>query len=411
MARNLTETYIRNLKPAEDGQRYFVADAVVPGLKLRVTGKGKKVFVLWKRFGGSPYPTARSIGTYGVLTLAEARAKARAWLLTISSGEDPRALEKARREAESERRDMTFGSVMEDYLRLHVAKTRKATDVTREIRKELLPRWKDKPLSEVTRRDVKKMIAEILERGATYQAHHCLGHARTFFNWAIDEEIYGIESSPCERIKPKKAIGEKKPRQRVLKDPELKALWAAADSLGYPMGPLYRMLMLTGQRKGEVAGAQWREFDLAAKVWTIPPERFKSDAVHRVPLSDAVMAVLAELPSWAGGDFLFSSTDGRIPVNGFSKAKARLDKAMGDPDPFVIHDIRRTVRTRLSGLKVPHEVAEMVIGHGKKGLARIYDQHEYQNEMRAALDAWALRLQSIVDPRTAYNVVTLEKKA
>jgi integrase len=138
------------------------------------------------------------------------------------------------------------------------------------------------------------------------------------------------------------------------------------------------------------------------------------------------MATLEELPRWVGGDFLFSTNGGKTPVNGFSKAKSRLDHRMlrtlralarmrgDDPkgsrlEPFVLHDLRRTMRTRLSSLRVPDAVAEMVIGHGRKGIQRVYDQHTYLPEMREALDAWAARLRGIVDP-PPLNVVTLRKE-
>jgi integrase len=128
--------------------------------------------------------------------------------------------------------------------------------------------------------------------------------------------------------------------------------------------------------------------DLKARLWTVPSERFKSNAAHIVPLTQVAIDILNSLPRDA--ERLFGH------INGFSKAKRRLDKAMGDPPPFVIHDIRRTVRTRLSSLRVPYEVAEMVIGHGKKGLARVYDQHHYLPEMRDALERWETSLRAIV---------------
>jgi integrase len=294
------------------------------------------------------------------------------------------------------------------------------------------------------------LVKAIAERPAPYHAHNVLGHIRTFFGWAIEQAVYGLETSPCDRIKPGRLIGEKKPRQRVLDGSgELLALWKAGGRLGYPYGPLFRLLALTGQRKAEVGEARWREFhpelvrllrdrqpdagpvdwskvDPAWKVWTVPPERFKSDASHMVPLSDDALAVLETLPHWSGkgtGDHLFSTTAGRLPVNGFSKAKERLDRHMlrilkamarkrGDdpkkatlPD-FVLHDIRRTVRTELSRLRIPTEFAEMVIGHGKKGLDRVYNQHKFADEMREALELWAGRLRSIVNPPPA-NVVSL----
>jgi integrase len=197
------------------------------------------------------------------------------------------------------------------------------------------------------------------------------------------------------------------PRQRVLTDTEIKEFWDAATSMPYPYGPMYRMLLLTGQRRGEVAGARWSEFDLAAKTWTVPPERFKSNSVHVVPLTDDVLALLATLPRWPNSDALFSA-DGRVPVSRFSAARRALDRAMGAPATFVIHDLRRTVRTRLSSLRVPDAVSEMVIGHGRKGIQRVYDQHTYLTEMREALDAWAVRLHTIIDPLPA-NVVPISQ--
>jgi integrase len=245
------------------------------------------------------------------------------------------------------------------------------------------------------------MIDEVADRGP-YQAHNVLGHTKTFFNWAIERGIYGVETSPCDRIKPGRLIGRRVPRQRVLSDPEIKAFWRAAGRLGYPFGTLFQMLLLTGQRRSEVAEARWREFDLPNRVWTVPPERFKSDSNHIVPLTDDVIALLEKLPRWNGGDALFSTTSGTTPVNGFSYQKLSLDSfmkgALGDIElkRFVLHDLRRTTRTRLSSLKVPDAVAEMVIGHGRKGIQRVYDQHQYVGEMREALEAWNAKLREIV---------------
>jgi integrase len=423
--RVLTEPFIRALKPAPAGQRYAVADALVPGLKVRVTDKGAKSFILWRRYGGARNPAARALGAVGPLTLAAAREKARRWLELVKAGQDPRAVELAQRAAEDDRKATTFGAVMEDYLARHVQGQRRAKVTTREIRKELLPRWRAKQVTEITRRDVTHLVDTIKGRGAARQAHNILGHVTTFFNWAIERGVYGLEASPCDRLRPARLIGPKVVRQRVLTDTELRAFWRATGRMGYPTGPLMRMLLLTGQRKSEVAEARWREFDLANRVWTVPPERFKSGASHTVPLSDDVVALLAGLPRWAGGDFLFSTTGGKTPVSGFSKAKVRLDRRMlrtlramarsrGDDynagllQPFVIHDLRRTVRTRLASLRVVDAVAEMVIGHGRRGLQRVYDQHAYLDEMREALEAWAKKLRSIVAAQPT-NIVALRE--
>jgi integrase len=204
---------------------------------------------------------------------------------------------------------------------------------------------------------------------------------------------------------------------------ELRLMWNAADAMGYPYGPLFRLLALTGQRKSEVAEARWSEFDLKVKLWTIPAERMKADAAHAVPLSDDVIALLKSLPRFHHGDHLFSTTFGKKAVNGFSKAKGRVDELMlvearalakchgDDPakvklDEWRIHDIRRTMRTGLSALPVSDMVRELVIGHTRAGLHKVYDQYAYLDEKRQALELWAARLRSIVTPPPD-NVVAL----
>ena len=165
-------------------------------------------------------------------------------------------------------------------------------------------------------------------------------------------------------------------------------------------------------RRSEVAEARWREFDLSAKLWSIPPERMKANAAHVVPLTALVVAVLERLPRFDSGDYLFTSTQGRKPITGFNRAKRALDAKMlaelGELPPFVLHDIRRSVRTGLSALPVPDLIRELVIGHTKPGLHKIYDQHTYIDEKRHALELWWGRLQSIVEP-PADNVVAMTK--
>lgn len=431
----LTDRTLNALKPAPAGKRYDLMDALVPGFGVRVTdradGKRKaaqRTFILVSRFPGKSNPTRRALGEYGALTLEDAREKARDWHEMIRRGVDPADEERRAVETETVKRDTTFEAIMEKFIERHLKGKRKAKDAERVIRRELIPAWRNKPIVEITRRDVVTLIEAIADRPAPYQAHNVFGHVRTFFNWCIDRDIYGLEISPCDRLKPARLIGPKKPRQHVLKDDELFAFMRAGDRLGYPFGPIFRLLAITGLRKSEVAEARWREFDINNHRWTIPPERFKSDSPHLVPLTDDAIAVLKSLPRprFARGDHLFSKTFGEKPVSGFSKAKARLDRRMlrtlkamakrrgEDPakvelEHFVIHDVRRSVRTRLSALKVPERVAEMIIGHGKKGLARVYDQHEFEDEMREALDLWAGRLRDIVTPSSA-NVIAMSKR-
>ena len=234
------------------------------------------------------------------------------------------------------------------------------------------------------------------------------------FNWAIEAGDYGLETSPCDRIRPRHLIGERSPRDRVLTDAEIAALWRSSERMGYPFGPVIQLLMLTGVRKSEASDAQWPEFDLKNNIWTVPAERFKSKSTHLIPLTNDVLLLLKALPRFTKGDHLFSSSFGQNPVTAFTRAKTRLDRLMEEefgkkPAPFRLHDIRRTVRTRLAGLRVADEVAEMIIGHGRRGIQRVYDLHQYENEMREALVLWAARLRDIVTPPPE-NVVRMRER-
>jgi integrase len=402
----LTDRTLKTLKPKR--QRYEVMDTDVPGFGVRVSETGQRSFILIARYPGSPNPTRRAIGEYPAISLETARRRARDWRDLIEKGVDPKVHEARLKREEIRKQQTTFGAVAEDFLERHVSGQRRARDTAREIRKELIGPWGERPIAGITREDVVILVEAIAHRPAPYLAHVVLGHSRSLFNWAINRGTYGLETSPCDRVKPGALIGAKQPRQRILSDAEIATLWRASDAIGYPYGPLYRMLLLTGARKSEVSGARWSEFDLKKKIWTVPPERFKSNATHLVPLSDQAIAVLESLPRFTKGDHLFSHTFGEKPVRDFGKAKARLDKRMDGAPPWVIHDIRRTVRTRLASLRVPDMVAEMVIGHGRKGLQRVYDQHTYEAEMLEALELWAARLRDIVTPPPE-NLVSLRR--
>jgi integrase len=398
----LTDKGIAALPAAPAGKRTEVWDDVVQGFGVRVTSRGHKSFVAYARFRG--VPSRRIIGEVGKIGLADARAKARLMLEAALKGEDPAA---DAREA----RASTFGAAMEHYIAKHVRKQRRAVDTERELRRYLLSKWERRPIEEITKTDVRKLIEEIANRGAERQAHNIFGLCRTFFNWCLETDR--VKASPCAGLRPKTLIGEKRVRSRVLDDAELRAVWFAAERTPYPMGPFYRLLLLTGARKSEASDAAWSEFDLDKGTWTVPEERFKSGVTHRVPLSRDAIALLADLPRWAGEGGPVFSTDGKAPVNGHSKSKARLDRHvtefLGRETDWQIHDLRRTVRTRLAGLGIPDTVAEQIIGHGRKGLARVYDQHGYEDEMRDALERWAARLRSIVQPPPE-NVVKLGRK-
>jgi integrase len=404
--RTLTDTFVRALQPAPAGKRDEYWDMRVPGFGVRVTDRGAKSFVLYARFPPSRVPARRALGDANKLGLAAARRLAREWQDLIEQGRDPKEVaRKSWLDAQRAQRT-TFGVVAEDWLQeVVLGKQRKGDEVAADVRRLLVVRWGARPVADITTLDVRDLIRVVKVR-APAQARNVLGYVKRLFDWAVAQHAYGLDASPAAMLLPKDLIGRKVERQRVLTDPELHALWRAADGLAYPYGPLFKVLALTGQRKSEVAEARWREFDLDKQLWTIPPERMKGDATHVVPLPDDVIAILAALPQFKKGDHLFSTTFGAQPVNGFSKAKVRLDKAMaaelgGAVDPFVIHDIRRTMRTGLSALPIADRVRELVIAHAQPGLHKVYDQYAYLDEKRRALELWAARLRAIVEPAPA----------
>jgi integrase len=403
----LTTRSVETSKPGSE-----IRDSEVRGLRLRTSPKGLRTFVFVTRYPGQQHASRRSLTA---TTLKAARDEAAEWKRLVRHGIDPYAEERRKVQETIRKHTNTFASAAKGHIaEIHRRKQRKASEVEHQIRKELISKWGERPISDITRQDVIELIQAIRDRPAPYYAFNVLGYCRLIFNWAIDGGL--LEASPCDRIRPAKLMGERKPRQRVLSDDEIRAFWLATEKLGYPLGSNYQMLLLTGQRKSEVSKARWRELDLGQRLWTVPPERFKSDSSHLVPLTSYVVALLETLPRFKSGDHLFSFTHGTTPMTGHSAAKERLDKLMlaelrkkkpaATLAPFVIHDLRRTVRTRLSALRVSDTVSEMVIGHGRRGLQRVYDQHKFVDEMREALDAWNMRLRAIVEP-PGTNIISI----
>jgi integrase len=417
----LTDRYVKGLpkKPTSKGTHRDVMDSVVPGLGIRVSDTGHCAFVLVTRFPGRTNPTRRAIGACGAITLEAARAKARQWLELISQGKDP-ALEAERaRAAEIRRQGNTLAAVAEDFIKAKLPREAKGREVELAIRREFIPLWGHRPITDILPAEVRAAVKHVADEGKTYQAHNLLGYARRFFNWAIDQQVYGLETSPCDRLKPKSIIGERDPRTRILTDAEIRAFWNASGELEYPYGPLHRLLLLTGQRRSEVGDATWSEFDFDARLWRIPERRMKAGQAHIVPLCDDVLGILNGLPRFEG-DHVFTTTAGAKPVDSYDKPKRRIDEIMlaelrrNNPKAtlpdFVIHDVRRTVRTNLSAIPgISDLVRELVIGHTKPGLHKVYDQFNYIDEKRRALAAWEMRLRSIVTPPPA-NVAQLDSR-
>jgi integrase len=336
--KRLTARTIETLKPAAPDPtgkrtgRRFVMDAEVSGLGVKVTETGSRSYVLIKRFPGFKHPAPRQLGSCDVLSLEEAREKARDWLKLIARGVDPAQHERELQEAAARKRENSFAAVFEDFVKEKLAGERQGRDVERDMRKEFVIACGKQPVANITDEDILQVIRVVKQRGATSHARNLLGYARRFFDWAIDQRVYGIKVNPCAGLKPARLIGEKRARERVLTDDELFTFWRATGHMGYPAGPLYRLLILTGLRLNEVADAQWSEFDLRNGIWVVPASRMKGKdgrvADHVVPITDDIAAILKSLPRFRSGDYLFSVTFGKTPVWVSDKVKKRLDARM-----------------------------------------------------------------------------------
>lgn len=426
----LTDRSLRALKPAPAGKRSTIWDALMPGLVVRVTDRGKRTFVVVHRLPGQYSPTWTTLGEYPVLTLGEAREKARQALAAIAAGKRPKEEEEARRKAEQEeaRRQQvkTFAAVAELFIEKHVPTLRTARATEALIRRELIPVLGDRPVGEIRRRDVIELIEAIVARGVPqkgrcrpksggrYAARHAFAALSKLLNWAVSRDVEGLDVNPVSGIKLADLLGGVEARDRVLNDREVRAIWHAALGMGYPFGPLLQMLLLTAQRLAEIAEARWSEVDLDAATLTIPAERMKNKAAHVVSLCPAALEILSNLPRFAAGDFVFTTTGGRRPVSGFSKMAARVRRVAGIGAHWQMHDLRRTVRTRLAEEGVPVFIAELVIAHQQSGVHAVYDLHKYDKEKREALLGWEAELLAIVAPEPepgTDNVVMLPARA
>jgi integrase len=420
---------LKNKTRAEPGQRYTIWDAGLPGFGVRVTDRHLS-YIFGGRFPGSKSWTRREIGAVDAMSLAAAHAIARDWIEIAKQGKDPKAEMERREREEARKKDHTFASVVEAYIGERVIGPnperpimRKWKYVARVLRDPFGKTLKERPIATIDRADILAII-KLKKKRHPAEARSQLAVVKSLFSWAVDQS-FGLERSVCSDIAPRAVIGEKNSRERALNDDEVRALWTVADRTPYPVGPIYKMLLLTGLRRNEVVRASWSEFDLAKRTWIIPAARMKGRNVgsdgkraraHLVPLTAPMLQILNTLPTFKGGDLLFSTTKGKKPLWMGSKVKNAIDIAMleqlrsiaaergNDPakielEEWVNHDLRRTVRSNLSALKVvKEEVSEAILAHAKIGIVGTYNVYQYADEKGEALDLWAVRLHEIVNP-------------
>ncbi len=437
MPMRLTEIAVEKLVPTEPGKRREVVDAAMPGLVLRVSSLRNKTWNVLYRVAATGGPGKRSeqlrgplkrlsIGQWPMTNLKAARERAREVMEQADRGIDPAA---AREEAATRRKAGAFEVVLERFVELHVKPNTKEGRFQRERAKALAreaagrgpavkgPKaapgrpaaeriiadnipgdWRARMIETITRAEVHELLDDVTTRHSEARARELRKHLGKLFNWAADRGH--IPASPMSGMR-RPELGYVA-RERVLSMEELNRVWTAAKAVGYPFGDAMRLIMLTGQRRSEIAELEWGWVDAQQRTVEIPAGRYKTKRPHVFPLSAPAWALVQSLPKWNGGDCVFSTGGrGRIagarPISGFSKAKEVISATIAEQgakdgllpmEPWTVHDIRRSVATHMARMGVPQEHIERVLGHVVQGVAGTYNRYSYLDEKRAALEAW-----------------------
>lgn len=358
-----------------------VFDDEVPGFGVRVSAKTRVWIISYRnKLGQSKQET---IGRVGLLTATEARKAAADMLARVRLGSDPHTERKAAKKAAA----VTFGSQIEAYLEMRRKDVSASyyRDLTRSLNVDLAPLHKV-PVADMTHGQVHEQI-ERIARDHPHAAKQARAGLSRFFKTMVSKGI--APHNPVVDVETPATPGA---RDRVLKDDELIAVWRATAG-DDEFSQIVRLLILSGQRREEVAGMTWDEVDLAKAIWSMPGSRTKNGLPHEVPLSPPMLEILRRRDDvrLEGRTHVFGRS-GRTGFSGFSKGKALLDERCPLGTQWRIHDLRRTVSTNLARLRVRHEVIEAILNHisgAKAGVAGTYNRHLYDAEKREALDLWA----------------------
>jgi integrase len=420
----LTQAAANNLKPPTSGRRE-VWDAQLPGFGLRISASGLKTWQAFYRVDGKM--VREKLGSLAQIPdVRAARELARQSMTKARTGAHPveerrRKEEEERHQAEAEesRKRNTVAAVIDRYLAERPAdKSRRPmraeylAETARTLEKDVkLTALGKRPLDELSSDDIKRLVRAIA-KDAPSQANHTLAYLKAMLGWAVDEGL--IEKNPASGVK---MPAQKVERERALGEEEIQPFWLACDRIGWPFGPLAQLLLLTGQRRDELAHATWSEFDLDKETWTLPGERTKNGRGHIVHLSALAIETLAKLPRIAskkGWVFTTGLGGGDTPVSGFGRGRERIAAAMTEASgeevaPFTLHDLRRSTATGMAALGIAPHVVDKILNHssGKiAGVAKIYNRFEYLSERKTALEAWARHVESLIRP-TPSNVVEI----
>ena len=416
----LTSLNVETWKPSAARQEVLDRD----GLYFIVQPSGVKSWALRYRRKTDGKAIKHTIGSYPMLSLKDARSAATALRAEIERGADPHGDKVVARRRAAEVDD-SFEAVARRYVAeyqfrynrswqwtarlLGFAVDTEATVTAKECppllitkdgskdqrgrrrRISLADRWGARRLDQITDTDIIAVLDGISAR-TPILANRLHAVLHKLFDWARSRKL--VAANPCVGIE---RPAREQSRDRVLDDKELRKVWLAADGLGHPYAGIVKLLILTGQRRNEIAGLHWSEIDLDKGVIHLPPARTKNGLAHDVPLSASAVAIITGLRRLADADLVF--TIKRQPITGFSRMKERLDKASGVTD-WTLHDIRRTVASGLQRLSVRLEVTEAVLNHksgSMAGIVSVYQKHTYAPEKRTALEAWASYVTELVE--------------
>jgi integrase len=389
----------------------FLWDDEVRGFGLKVTAGGRKIFILQYRLVGRGTPHRYTIGAYGALAPAQARDIASDLKHQIAKGGDPRQLKIEKTIAAERKADPmnTIGGLIDVFSARHLAGLKSGETTRKLLDREVRPLWGSRETARVTRRDVIALLDDIDDASGPYARNHATAAIRKMFSWATsrDPDL----ANPTLRL----VMRPVTERDRVLSDSEIKTLWLATDSLLSIFCPFTKLLLLTAQRRTEVAGMTWAELgDLDQAIWKIGGARTKNGVAQDVPLSAAAVQILKQVPKI--GPYVFTS-DGQTAILGYSKFKYSLDSAITlvrrrlasesgiDPksveamERWTFHDLRRTAATIMAKRGVAPHVVEKLLNHVSgtiSGVAKIYNRHEYWDERKAAVEELAGYVGTIV---------------
>jgi integrase len=377
--------------------RYVVPDPELRGHYIRVQPSGAKSFVavtldprgkqVWTTLGGAD-----------MLTIATAREKARAAIQRVRAGlpaiEAPAA------------KPATFENIAEQWLRRHVGAKglRSEHEVRRLLQAHVYPAWKDRAFLEIRRSDVAALLDEVEDDHGARQADYVLAIVRGIMNWfATRNDDYAPPIvRGMRRTNPKERA-----RSRVLTDDEIRAVWKVAEANG-TFGALVRLLLLTAQRRDKVVSMRWPDIAIDG-TWSIPAEAREKGTAGELLLPPAALDIIRAQPHLGDNPYVLAGrANGHI--NGYSKAKRRLDARLPGIPQWQLHDLRRTARSLLSRAQVRPDIAERVLGHAIEGVEGVYDRHQYRDEKTDALRRLAALVDSIVHPR-AGNVRPMRRRA